>query len=91
MGKFLLVYSGDYTPLECLSIYRDRDSKEKALRALKTDLYIFPMRKRKKSTLRGTIFVLFLSLVLRNALLMGRISSGIMKKYSLEKMPLKFE
>ncbi|MGP6206763.1 IS1634 family transposase, partial [Cuniculiplasma sp. SKW3] len=91
MGKFLLVYSGDYSPLECLSVYRDRDSIEKAFRTLKTDLDIFPMRKRKESTIRGTIFVFFLSLVIRNALMRGMISSGLMKKYSLERMLLELE
>jgi len=91
MGKFLLVYSGDYTPLECLSIYRDRDSIEKAFRTLKTDLDTFPMRKRKESTIRGTIFVFFLSLIMRNALTRGAISSGLMNRYSLERMLLEFE
>jgi len=91
MGKFLLVYSGDYTPLECLSIYRDRDSIEKAFRTLKTDLDIFPMRKRKESTIRGTIFVFFLSLIIRNALMRGMISTGLMKRYSLERMILELE
>ncbi len=91
MGKFLLVYSGDYSPLECLSIYRDRDSIEKAFRTLKTDLDIFPMRKRKESTIRGTIFVFFLSLIIRNALMRGMISTGLVKKYSLERMLLELE
>ena len=91
MGRFLLVYSGDYTPLECLSIYRDRDSIEKAFRTLKTDLDIFPMRVRKESTIRGTIFVFFLSLIIRNALMGGIIASGLMKKYSLERMLLELE
>jgi len=91
MGKFLLVYRGDYTPLECLSIYRDRDSIEKAFRTLKTDLDIFPMRKRKESTIRGTIFVFFLSLMIRNALMRGMISTGLMKRYSLERMILELE
>ena len=91
MGKFLLVYRGDYTPLECLSIYRNRDSIEKAFRTLKSDLDIFPLRKRKESTIRGNIFVFFLSLIIRNALMRGMISSGLMKKYSLERMILELE
>ena len=91
MGKFLLVYRGDYTPLECLSIYRNGDSIEKAFRTLKTDLDIFPMRKRKESTIRGNIFAFFLSLIIRNALMRGMIASGLMKKYSLERMLLELE
>ena len=91
MGKFLLVYRGDYTPLECLSIYRNRDSIEKAFRTLKTDLDIFPMRVRKESTIRGMLFVFFLSLIIRTALMRGMISSGLMKKYSPERMLLELE
>ena len=70
MGKFLLVHCGDYSPLECQSIYRDRDSIEKAFRTLKTDLDLFPLKK-KESTIRETIFKFFLSLIVRNALLRG--------------------
>ena len=90
MGRFLLVYRGNYTPLECLSIYMDRNSIEKACRTLKTDLDIFPIRRR-ESTIRGTIFVFFLSLIIRNALMRGMIASGLMKRYSLERMLLKLE
>ena len=91
MGKFLLVYSGDYSPLECLSIYRDRDSIEKAFRTLKTDLDIFPTRKMKESIILGTVFVFFLSLIIRNALMRRMIASGLIKRYSLEMMLLELE
>jgi transposase len=91
MGRFLLVYNGEYTPLECLSIYRNRDSIEKAFRMLKTDLDIFPMRVRKESTIRGMLFIFFISLIIRTALMMGMISSGLIKKYSLERMILELE
>ena len=91
MGKFLLVYRGEYTPLECLSLYRNRDSIEKALRMLKTDIDMFPMRVRKESAIRGMLFILFISLIIRSALTRGMISSGLMRKYSLEKMILELE
>ena len=91
MGRFLLVYNGEYTPLECLSIYRNRENIEKAFRMLKTDLDIFPMRVRKESTIRGMLFVFFISLIIRTALMRGMVSSGLMKKYSLEKMLLELE
>ena len=91
MGRFLLVYRGNYTPLECLSIYREGDSIQKALRILKTDLDIFPMRVRKESTIRGMLFIFFISLIIRTALIGGMISSGLVKKYSLERMILELE
>ena len=91
MGRFLLVYNGEYKPLECLSLYRNRDSIEKTFRILKTDLDIFPMSVRKESTIRGILFIFFISLIIRSALMSGMISSGLMRKYSLEKMILELE
>ncbi len=91
MGRFLLVYRGEYTPLECLSIYRNRDNIEKAFRMLKTDLDIFPMRIRKESTTRGMLFIFFISLIIRSTLIREMISSDLMKRYSLEKKPLELE
>ena len=58
---------------------------------LKTDIDIFPMRVRKESTIRGILFIFFISLTIRSALTMGMISSGLMRKYSLEKMILELE
>ena len=91
MGRFQLGYNGEYTPLECLSIYRNRDSIEKGFRILKTDMDIFLMRGRKESTIRGMLFIFFISFIIRTALMRGMISSGLMKKYSLEKMILELE
>ena len=91
MGRFLLVYNGEYTPLECLSIYRNRYSIEKTFRILKTDLDIFPMRVRKESAITGILFIFFISLIIRSPLMRGMISSGLMKKYSLEKLILELE
>ena len=58
---------------------------------LKTDMDIFPMRVRKESTIRGMLFIFFISLIIRSALMRGMISSGLMRKYSLEKMILELE
>ena len=85
-GRFLLVYRGGYTPLECLSIYRNRDSIEKAFRILKTDLDIFPLMVRKESTIRRMLFIFFIPLIIRSALMRGMVSSGLMNRYSLEKL-----
>ena len=91
MGRFLLVYSGGYTPLECLFTYCNQDSIEKAFFVLKTELGIFPMRIRKESTTRGMLFIFFISLIIRSTLIRGMISSDLMKRYSLEKMLLELE
>ncbi len=91
MGKFLLVYRGECTPMECLSIYRNRESIGKAFFMLKTVWTYSPMRVRKEITIRGMLFVFFISLIIRSALMRGMISSGLMRKYSLEKMILELE
>ena len=91
MGRFLLVFRGSYTGMECLSSYRQREAIEKALRILKTDLDIFPLRDHKESTIRGTIFLFFLSMVIRSALVRGMESSKLNEKCSLEKMFLELE
>lgn len=58
---------------------------------MKTDLDIFLMRVRKESTIRGMLFIFFISLIIRKAIMRGMISSGLMKKYSLERMLLELE
>lgn len=91
MGRFLLVYRGDYSPSDCLSTYRHRDAIEKAFRVMKTDLDIVPLRDHKESTIRGAMFVFFISIIIRSALLRGMQSSHLNEKYSLEKMILELE
>ena len=91
MGRFLLVFRGSYSAKECLSAYRQRDAIEKAFRVLKTDLDLFPLGDHKESTIRGTVFVFFLSAILRSALIRGMESSKLNEKYSVERMFLELE
>ena len=85
------MYNGEYISIEYISIYLNRDRIEKAFRILKTDLDIFPMRVRKESTIGGMLFIFFISLIIRTALMRGMVSSGLMNRYSLEKMQLELE
>ncbi|MHB8397215.1 MAG: IS1634 family transposase [Thermoplasmataceae archaeon] len=91
MGRFMLVYSGKYSPIECLDLYRDKDRVEKAFEILKSDLDIFPPRERKPSTIRGLIFVLFLSLIIRLSMRRMLTESGLNRKYSMDKAFLELE
>ena len=91
MGRFLLVYRGEYTPSECLDLYRDKDRVEKAFEIMKTDLDIFPLRERKPSTIRGLIFILYLSLIVRLSMRRMLTESGLNRKYSLDKLFLELE
>lgn len=61
--------------MECLSIYRNSESIEKALRILKTDMNIFPLRIRKESTIIGMLFIFFTSLIIQSAIMRGMVSS----------------
>ena len=91
MGRFLLVFRGPYSAMECLSAYRQRDVIEKAFRVLKTDLDVFPLGDHKETTIRGTVFVFFLSTIIRSVLIRGMESSKLNEKYSLERMFLELE
>ncbi len=91
MGRFLLVYKGEYTPVECLNLYRDKDHVEKAFEILKTDLDIFPLRTGTPATTKGLIFVLFISLILRLRIRKMMSESGLSRKYSIDKAFLELE
>ncbi len=58
---------------------------------MKTDPDIFPLRDHNESTIRGVLFVFFISLIIKSALLKGMQSSHLNEKYSLENMLLEPE
>ncbi len=91
MGKFLLLYKGECSGSEVLGMYRQRDAIEKGFRMLKTDLDIFPMRCHSENTIRRSMFIFFLSLIIRSAILRGMQSAKLIKKYSVERMFLELE
>lgn len=91
MGRFMLVYNGKYTPTECLDPYRVKDQVEKAFKILKLDLGIFPLRERKPSTVRGLIFILYISLIVRLSMRRILSESGLNRKYSMDKVFLELE
>ena len=85
------MYSGKYSPTECLDLHRDKDRVEKAFEILKTDLDIFPLRERKPSTVRGLVFILFISLIVRLAMRRMLAESALNRKYSMDKAFLELE
>ncbi len=91
MGRFMLVYNGEYTPTECLDLYRGKDQVKKAFEILKTGLDIFHLRERKPSTVRGLIFILFISLIVRLSMRRILSESGLNRKYSMDKVFLELE
>ena len=52
---------------------------------------IFSLRDHRESTIGGTVFVFFLSLIISSVLIRGMESTRLNEKYSMERMLLKLE
>jgi transposase len=91
MGKFILLYRGEFSWVECLSLYRSKDVVEKGFDVLKNDIDLMPANVRSDSSLRGYLFVAFLALILRMKLMRLMIEAGLNKKYSVEGMLTELE
>lgn len=86
MGKLILLYTGDIDWETVLSFYRDRDQIEKLFRIFKTDIGGTPMRVHKETTMKGSLLVSFISLVMYADLLNRMRASKLTEKYSVERL-----
>ena len=84
MGKFILLYRGDFSWAECLSLYRSKDVVEKEFDVLKNDIDLMPANLRTNSSLRGYLFIAFIALILRMKLMRLMIDAELNKRYSVE-------
>jgi len=84
MGKFILLYRGEFTWVECLALYRSKDIVEKGFDVLKNDIDLMPANLRTNSSLRGYLFISFLALILRMKLMRMMIDAELNKRYSVE-------
>ena len=84
MGKFILLYRGEFSWIECLALYRSKDVVEKGFDVLKNDIDLMPANLRTNSSLRGYLFISFLALILRMKLMRMMIDARLNKKYSAE-------
>jgi transposase len=84
MGKFILLYRGQFSWLECLALYTSKDVVEKGFDVLKNDIELMPANLRTNSSLRGYIFIAFLALILRMKLMRMMNEAGLSKRYSVE-------
>jgi transposase len=75
MGKFILLNRGEFSWVECLSLYRSKDVVEKGFDVLKNDIDLMPANLRTNSSLRGYLFIAFIALILRMKL-MRILNSG---------------
>ena len=91
LGKFILLYRGEFSWEECLSLYRGKDAVEKGFDILKNDIDLMPAHVRTDSTLRGYLFVAFLALILRMKLMNMMLKAGLGKRYSVDGLLLELE
>ena len=84
MGKYILLYRGEFSWRECLSLYRSKDVVEKGFDVLKNDIDLMPANLRTSSSLRGYLFIAFLALILRMKLMRMMIEAELNKRYSVE-------
>jgi transposase len=84
LGKFILLYQGQFSWEECLSLYRGKDTVEKGFDILKNDIDLMPANVRTDSTLRGYLFIAFLALILRMKLMRMMTKAGLRKRFSIE-------
>lgn len=83
-GKMILISSSHREWNDALAMYRQRDVVEKLYDDLKNDLDLVPLRVHKNETLRGLVFVYFVSLVMRSLLLQRARAAKLLDKGSIE-------
>lgn len=83
-GKVILLSSTKRRWDEVLSLYRQREIVEKEFDNLKNDLDVMPMRVSKVSTLKGLLFIFFISLIIRSLLLQKARNAELLGKNSIE-------
>lgn len=81
MGKFVLLYRGEFSWIECLSLYRSKDVVEKGFDVLKNDIELMPANLRTNSSFRGATFIAFIALILRMKLTRLMIDAELNKRY----------
>jgi transposase len=85
-GKTILISASKRSWEEVLSLYRERDEVEKKFDDLKNELEVMPLRVQKIETLKGLLFVFFVSLILRAVLLRRARNAGLLDKSSIEEI-----
>lgn len=85
-GKTILLSATKRSWEEVLSLYRERDEVEKKFDDLKNELEVMPLRIQKVETLKGLLFIFFVSLVLRAILLRRARNAGLLDKSSIEEI-----
>ena len=91
MGMYILFTNDDLSWDACLATYKSRDLVEKEFDLLKNDLETKRLNVQKENTLRGLLFVNFLSLILKMRLLHQMRQTGLLKHYTIESLLFELE
>ncbi len=91
MGCFFIFYKGEFDWMTCLSTYREKDIIEKGFDTFKNDFQALPLNAKTESTIRGLLFVNYLSLIVRMRLINQMRECGLLKNYTVEKLLLELE
>lgn len=91
MGMYILFSNDDLSWDACLATYKSRDLVEKGFDMLKNDIETRPLNVQKENTLRGLLFVNFLSLILKMRLLHRMRQTGLLEKYTVESLLFELE
>ena len=87
-GITVITFTGDHDAEYVLSEYRKRDAVEKLFMSSKTFTGGEPLRVHGMDALRGEMFVNLIAIAIRSRILAYMRSSGMLKRYSVEKMIL---
>lgn len=86
LGKEILLSSEDLLWDLPLSVYRGKEKIEKCFRAVKNELSGLPLRVHKEETLKGYLFITFLSLILYFYILNKMRETKLIKKITMENL-----
>lgn len=90
-GKTILLSSVKMEWKDVLTHYRQRDAVEKEYSLLKNELEVMPMGVRKMETMKGLLFVFFISLIIRSLLLNRAKDAGLLEKGSVDDLLFEME
>lgn len=91
MGMYILFCNDDLSWDACLATYKSRDLVEKGFDMLKNDIETRPLDVQKENTLRGLLFINFISLILKMRLLHQMRQTGLLEHYTIESLLFELE
>jgi transposase len=85
-GIYLLSYKGNFSWIETLSAYKNKDLIEKGFNTLKNDMEIHTPNMQKTESLKGLVFLSVIGLMLRTRIIKLLSEKKLTNKYSVDKI-----